>query len=223
MDNVSNGRTTFSDDLVAIHMGKTSILMNKPVHLGMSILGISKTLMYDFYYGYIKRKYGDKVKLLFIDTDSLMILVETVDFYKEIAADVHKWFDTSDFPKDHPSGITTGVNKKVIGMFKDEEKGKIITEFVGLRAKNYSYLCDGKENKKCKGIKKCVTEKDIHYGDYKDTLFHDIILRRSMNSFQSYKHDIFSVEKNKIALSPNDDKRIILEDRIHTRPHGWVL
>ena len=225
------GRTVFSDNLVAIHMNKTGIYMNKPKYLGMCILGISKILMYDFYYGYIKRKYGDKVRLLFTDTDSLMFIVVTEDFYKDIAPDVHKWFDTSNFPKEkqdgpyllHPSGIPTGVNEKVIGMFKDEVGGKIVVEFVGLRAKNYSYVCDGKEKKKCKGIKKCVTEKDIHHEDYKDCLFHDITLRRRMNSFKSDKHNIHSVVKNKIALSANDDKRIILEDRIHTRPHGWVL
>ena len=217
------GRTTFSDDLVAIHMGKTSIYMNKPIYLGMCILGISKTLMYDFYYGLKKKMYGDKVKLLFTDTDSLMFVVEAEDFYKDIAPFVHEWFDTSNFPKEHPSGITTGVNKKVIGMFKDEVGGKIITEFVGLRAKNYSYVCYGKEYKKCKGIKKSVIEKDIHHEDYVNCLFKDIQFRRKMNVFRSRGHDMYTEEVNKIALSANDDKRIILEDGIHTRPHGWLL
>ena len=215
------GRTTFSDNLVAIHMGKTSIYMNKPIYLGMCILGISKTLMYDFYYGFLKKMYGNKVKLLFTDTDSLMILVETEDFYKDITPYVHEWFDTSNFSPDHPSNIPTGVNKKVIGMFKDEVVGKIITEFVGLRAKNYSYVCEGEEYKKCKGIKMSVTKKDIHHEDYVNCLFRDIQLRRKMNVFCCHKHEMYSEELNKIALSANDDKRIILEDRIHTRPHGW--
>ena len=215
------GRTTFSDNLVAIHMGKTSIKMDKPICLGMCILGISKTLMYDFYYGFLKRMYEERIKLLFTDTDSLMVLVETEDFYKDIDPYVHELFDTSNYPKDHPSGIQTGVNKKVIGMFKDEVGGKIITEFVGLRAKNYSYECEKKENKKCKGIKMSVTKKDISHKDYLDCLFRDIQLRRKMNVFRSHKHEVYSEEINKIALSANDDKRIILEDRIHTRPHGW--
>ena len=140
-------RTTFSPNLVAIHMGKTEIYMNKPKYLGMAILDISKTLMYEFYYGYIKPKYGEKVKLLFTDTDSLMFLIETEDFYKDIAPDVHDWFDTRNFPKDidgkflfRTSGIPTGVNEMVIGMFKDEVGGKIITEFVGLRAKKLCIL-----------------------------------------------------------------------------------
>ena len=216
-------RTTFSDNLVAIHMGKTEIYMNKPVYLGMSILDISKTLMYDFHYGYIKPKYGDKAKLLFTDTDSLMYEIETEDFYKDISQDVHEWFDTSNYASRHPSGIEIGVNKKVIGMFKDEDGGKIITEFVGLRAKNYSFICDEEEHKKCKGIKKNVTEKDIHHKDYKDCLLLNNKLRRKMNVFRSRGHDVFTEEINKIALSANDDKRIILEDGVHTRPHGWLL
>ena len=215
------GRTTFSDNLVAIHMGKTSIYMNKPIYLGMCILGISKILMYDFYYGFLKPMYGDKIRLLFTDTDSLMILVETEDFYKDITPYVHELFDTSEFPKDHPSIIPTGVNKKVIGMFKDEVGGRVITEFVGLRAKNYSYLCEGKEYKKCKGVKMSVTKKDIHHEDYMNCLFHDVQLRRKMNVFRCHLHNVYSEEINKIALSANDDKRIILEDGIHTRPHGW--
>ena len=215
------GRTTFSDNLVAIHMGKTSIYMNKPIYLGMCILGISKTLMYDFYYGFLKPMYSDRIKLLFTDTDSLMIEVETEDFYKDIAPYVHTLFDTSNFPKDHPSNIPTGVNKKVIGMFKDEVGGKIITEFVGLRAKNYSYVCDEEEHKRCKGIKMSVMKKDISHEDYLNCLFRDIQLRRKMNVFRCHKHEMYSEEINKIALSANDDKRIILEDRIHTRPHGW--
>ena len=118
-----------SKDLVAIHMKKTKLDFNKPVYLGMCILDLSKTLMYDFHYNYIKQKYGDKAKLLFTDTDSLMYEIQTEDFYKDISADVEERFDTSDYPKNHPSGIPSGFNKKVIGMFKDEVGGKVIDEF----------------------------------------------------------------------------------------------
>ncbi len=120
-------------------MKKTKIRFDKPVYLAMSILDLSKTLMYDFHYNYIKKKYGDKAKLLFTDTDSLAYEIETEDFYKDINGDVKSTFDTSGMPKDHPSGIQTGMNKKVIGMMKDECGGKIMQEFVGLRAKLYSY------------------------------------------------------------------------------------
>ena len=162
----------FSEDLIAIHMKKTNLRFNKPVYLGMCILDLSKTLMYDFHYNYIKRKYGDKAKLLFTDTDSLMYEIETEDFYNDISADVKHRFDTSDYPPNHPSGIPSGINKKVLGMFKDEAGGKVIDEFVGLRAKLYSYkMLEGEESKKCKGVKKSVIKKSITHEDYKNCLF----------------------------------------------------
>ena len=120
-------------------MKKTKLYFNKPVYLGMSILDLSKSLMYDFHYNYIKTKYGDKAKLLFTDTDSLAYEIKTKDFYKDINPDIKKWFDTSDYPANHPSWIKTGLNNKVLGMFKDEAGGKQIVKFVGLRAKLYSY------------------------------------------------------------------------------------
>ena len=129
-------------------------------------------------------------------------------------------FDTSDYPKEHPSGIETGVNKKVIGLFKDEAAGKIITKFVGLRAKNYAFLLDGEENKKCKGIKMNVTKNEITFKDYETCLFQNIVQRRKMNVFRSHGHDVYTEEINKIALSANDDKRVILKDGVHTRAHG---
>ena len=154
-----NHRTIFSENLVAIHMKKTKLVFNKPVYLGMSILDISKTIMYDFHYNYIKPKYGEKAKLLFTDTDSLAYDIETEDFYKDITPDVEERFDTSNFPDKHKSGIKTDKNKKVINMFKDEAGGKQISEFVGLRAKLYSYRMDeGEEEKKCKGMKKVVVK-----------------------------------------------------------------
>ena len=212
------GRTIFTPNLVAIHMGKTNIRMYKPKYLGMSILDISKTLMYEFHYGYMKPKYGERIKLLFTDTDSLMYLIETEDFYEDILNDIQRWYDTSNYPQDH--FIYTNANKKVIGMFKDEVGGKIITEFVGLRAKNYAYMCDGEEYKKCKGIKMNVTKKNISFKDYKDCLFKNVQLRRKMNVFRSRGHDVYSEEVCKVALSANDDKRIVLKDGIHTFAHG---
>ena len=120
----------------------------------MCILDLSKTLMYDFHYNYIKQKYGDKAKLLFTDTDSLMYEIQTEDFYKDISKDVKDRFDTSNYPTNHPSDIPSGFNKMVLSMFKDEVGGKIIDEFVGLRAKLYSFIMfEGEEAKKCKGKK----------------------------------------------------------------------
>ena len=207
----------FSEDLVAIHMKKTILKFDKPVCLGMCILDLSKTLMYDFHYNYIKQRYGDKAKLLFTDTDSLMYEIQTEDFHKDISKDVKDKFDTSDYPPNHPSGIPSGLNKKVIGMFKDEVNGKIIDGFVGLRAKLYSYkMFEGEENKKCKGIKKSVVEGSITYEDYEKCLFTRKKQLRRMNVIRSHKHEIYTEEVNKITLCSKDDKRYILDDKMHT-------
>ena len=211
----------FSEDLVAIHMKKTKLDFDKPVYLGMCILDLSKTLMYDFHYNYIKQKYGDKAKLLLTDTDSLMYEIQTEDLYKDISGDVKDRFDTSGYPPDHPSGIPSGFNKKVLGMFKDEVNGNVIDEFVGLRAKLYSYkMFEGEESKKCKGVKKSVVKKSITHEDYKTCLTDQKPQLRKMNVIRSYKHDIFTEEVNKVALSANDDKRYILEDGINTLALG---
>ena len=213
--------TIFSKNLATVHMKKVSLKFNKPVYLGMSILDLSKTLMYDFHYNYIKPKYDDRAKLLFTDTDSLAYEIQTEDFYRDISSDVKEKFDTSNYPKDHPSGILTGVNKKVIGMFKDEASGKQIAEFVGLRAKLYSYrVSDAYEEKKCKGVKKAVIKKTITFNDYKDCLFDNKPSMRKMNVIRSHLHTIFTETVNKIALSPFDDKRLIREDNIHTFAYG---
>ena len=211
----------FSENLVSVHMKKTSLIMNKPVYLGMCILDLSKTIMYDFHYNYIKSKYGDKAKLLFSDTDSLMYEIETEDFYKDISGDVKNKFDTSDYPENHPSGIPTGINKKVLGMMKDEAAGKIIKEFVGLRAKLYSFVMDdGEETKKCKGIKKQVVESSIRHEDYKTCLLTGKEQLRKQNILRSYNHEVYTEEVNKVALSALDDKRYILSDEVHTLAWG---
>ena len=219
--NLKSPPKIFNENLASVHLKKTSLTMNKPVYLGMCILDLSKTIMYDFHYNYIKPKYGEKAKLLFTDTDSLMYEIETEDFYKDISGDVKDRFDTSDYPENHPSGIPTGINKKVLGMFKDEVAGKRIKEFVGLRAKLYSFIMeDGKENKRCKGVKKQVVESSITHEDYKTCLRTGKEQLRKQNILRSYDHEIFTEEVNKIALSSIDDKRYILDDGIHTLAWG---
>ena len=129
--------------------------MNKPVYLGQAILDISKILMYEFWYNYIKPKYEDKARLCYMDTDSFVIYIKTEDFYEDIANDVERWFDTSNYDKNDERPLPIGKNKKVIGLFKDELGGKIMKEFVALRAKAYAYLMeDGSEHKKAKGTRK---------------------------------------------------------------------
>ena len=117
----------FSENRLAIEMKKTKVKMNKPVYLGFLILEISKTLMYEFWYDYMKPKYADNVKLCYLDTDSFIMHIKTEDFYKDIADDVEKRFDTSSYEITRP--LSTGENIKVIGLMKDELGGKIMTEF----------------------------------------------------------------------------------------------
>ena len=209
--------TIFDKNLIAVHMKNTEVYFNKPVYVGQSILDLSKTLMFDFHYNYIKNKYGKKAELLFTDTDSLMYHIKTKDFYKDINFDIKDKFDTSDYPSNHKSGITTGLNKKVIGMFKDEVSGKQITHFVGLRPKLYSFKVEGEvELKKCKGIKKNIVKKSLDFDDYVKCLFSGEKEMREMNIIRSENHDIYSKEVNKIALSNEDDKRVVLNDKIKT-------
>ncbi|XP_065665454.1 uncharacterized protein LOC136086885 [Hydra vulgaris] len=211
-------RTIFDENLIAIFKIKVVFLQR------MCILDMSKTLMYEFHYDYIKKKYADRAKLLFTDTDSLAYEIKTEDFYSDISKDIESKFDTSEFNPKHPAinnvGFKVGLNKKVIGMFKDETGGAQIEEFEGLRSKLYSYKAHGKDNKKCKGVKKNVVKKYITHEDYKDCSLNKRDYIRKMNVIRSYSHEIYTEEVNKIALSAEGDKRVILEDGIHTLAYG---
>jgi hypothetical protein len=214
--------TIFSENLVAVHMGRASVKLFKPIYLGMSILDLSKTLMYDLHYEYIKPKYGENARLLFTDTDSLCYEIKIEDFFKDISGDVHKKFDTSNLGESHQSGLPTGINKKVIGMMKIETGVKQIGEIVGLRSKLYAYRMveDGSEEKKCKGIEKVVIKKEITFNNYKDCLFSGEKQWRGMNVFRSRLHEIYTERVVKVALSANDDKRIIMAEGINTMAIG---
>ena len=202
--------TIFDENLIACHMKKTEVYFNKPIFVGQAILDISKTLMFDFHYNYIRKKYGDKAELLFTDTDSMMYLIQTDDFYKDINKDIKKKIDTSDYPENHPSGIKTGVSKKVIGKFKDEAAGKQITHFVGLHPKLYSFKIEEKgETRKAKGVRKNVIKNSLSFEVYKKCLFSEEEVMKEMNILRSQNHEIFSMTVNKVALSANDDKRLI--------------
>ena len=209
-----------SEDLSIIEMHKTRVKMNKPMYLGLSILDISKILMYEFWYDYMKPKYGNRVKLCYMDTDNFIMSIKTNDFYKDISIDIDKRFDTSNYEINRP--LPTGKNKKVIGLMKDELGGKIITEFVTMRPKTYFYSTDdGKEDKKAKGTKKCVIERMIKFNDYKNCLLKDKVLLKSQQRFISKKHDVYTENVNKIALSNNDNKRIVSSDKITSYPYGY--
>ena len=196
--------------------------MNKPIYLGLSILEISKILMYEVWYDYMKPKFNDNVRLCYMDRDSFVMHIKTHDFYKDIASDVENRLHTSNYEVNRP--LATGKNKEVIGLMKDELGGKIITEFVTLRPKTYSFLTDdGKEDKKAKGTKKCVIKKMIKFNDYKKCLLNGGIILKSQQRFISNKHDVYKEDVNKIALSNDDDERIVSPDKISSYPYGYTF
>ena len=191
--------------------------------------------MFDFHYNYIRNKYGNKAELLLTDTDSLVYHIQTDDFYADIKKDVKKKFDTSNFPDDHSSGIETGVNMKVIGVFKLENGVRQIILFIGLRPKMYTFKLEEKkegekemkgekkvkgENKteivKAKGVKECVIKNSLTSENFNKCLFSEEKLVRDMNIFRTKYHDIYSTTVNKIAISANDDKIIICPNKINT-------
>ena len=210
------------EDLAIIEMKKTRVKMNKPIYLGLSILEISKITIYKFWYDYVKSKYMDNARLCYMDMDSFVINVKTKDFYKDIAEDVTERFDTSNFSYDRPLPI--GMNKKVVGLMKDELGGGIINEFVALRPKAYSYRTDDLvELKKAKGTKKCVIKNMLKFEDYKKFLFGNGKVLRSQQRFRSENHAVYIECINKVALSCDDDKRIVNQDGITSYPYGYIL
>ena len=162
--------------------------------------------MYEFHYDYMVPKYGKKLDLCYMDTDSLIYNIEMEDFYKDIAEDVPARFDTSGYNPDRPLPI--GLNKKVIGLMKDELGGEIMTEFTTLRPKMYAFRTGSAESEKCKGIKKCIIRKTIRFKDYKACLFGECPSCRSQLMFRSLRHEVRTLEVNKLALSRDDGKRI---------------
>ena len=151
-----------------------------------------------------------------------IINIKAIDFYKDISNDVENRFDTSNYEVNKP--LPTGKNKKIIGLMKDELGGKIITEFVTLRPKTYSFLtADGKEDKKAKGTKKCVIKKKIKFNDYKKCLFNNELILKSQQRFISKKHVVYTENINKIALSNDDDKRIISSNKISSYVYGYTF
>ena len=209
------------ENLSIVEMKKVKVKMNKPIYLGLSILEISKIIIYEFWYDYMKSKYGDMVKLCYTYTDSLVMTITTKDFYKDIAQDVQERFEPSNYSVDRP--LPKGKNKKVLGLTKDELGGGIITEFVALRPKTYLYTTDEFiEMKKAKGTKKCIIKKKtLKFEDYKKCFLGNESMLKSQQRFKSESHEVYTENINKIALSSNDDKRIVVLDRIMSYPYGY--
>ena len=211
----------FGENLMGCEMGKIKVVMNKPIYLGQAILDLSKTVMYEFHCDYMKQKYNsNRLQLCYMNTDSLVYHIKTEAFYVDTADDVPARFDTSGSCSNHPLPIE--LNKKVIGLMKDQLGGAIMSEFAALRSKLYSFRkIDGSEDKKCKGIRKCVVKKTLSFEDYKNCLSANSgYVYRSQLMFWLTKHEVHTIEVNKIALNRDDDKRISKKDGISTLARG---
>ena len=211
----------FPNDLVAVHRRKLKLLLNKPIYVGFSVLELSKVIMYDFHYNFIKDTYGQRAKLLFTDTDSLTYEIQTDDLYDDMLQSLD-FFDTSDYPSDH--FLHSQENKKVLGKFKDECNGNPVQEFVGLRSKMYSMWYEEhgviKEKKTAKGVTKSVTKKKLKHRRYKECLLRRKVIMAQMNQIRSKDHQLKTIAMNKVGLSPFDDKRFILSNGCDTLAHG---
>lgn len=219
-----NFKTTIiiSENLVLVSMNKTSITMNRPLYIGMCILDISKTLMYDFHYNKMVNYYGRaNIGIAYTDTDAFLYWIKTDDMYKDFRTFPYSDdFDFSDYSTDHPN-YDEGRNKKVLGKFKDEANGEVMEEFVGLMSKMYAFkTINNAITKKAKGVKKICLKKNLNFDHYKKCLFDDQIYYVRVNSIRSFNHQLFSISERKKALSSYDDKRVILEGGIHTLPYG---
>ena len=243
--------TIYDEQFVAVHKNKLEVVLDKPIIVGFCILDLSKHHMYDFYYNVLKKNYGDKIKLLFTDTDSLCYHVKTEDYYEDLKTmKLQQYYDFSEYNEKH--FLYNTENKKVIGKFKSETGCRPITEFVGLRSKMYSVKIENelkfekayekaigdklkelseKELKKLKdekrtgkGIKKCVLNKQInHDNNFKPCLENETKESHSMKLIRSTAHNLYSVDVTKISLSCFDNKKFILENGCDCLAYGHYL
>ena len=209
-----------SSKLCLVESKPIKTVFNKPIYLGACILETSKLHMYQFWYDHLKEKYNNKVELVYTDTDSFIIQVETDDIYKNMLENKNL-YDFSEYPKDHPNYDIS--NKKVLGKFKDEMKSLIITEFIGLKPKMYSfnYINDDNiivNNNKHKGVKESIS---LKHDEYKRSFYKEELIYKEFYNLQLNKQNIYLDEINKIVLNPFENKRYWI-DNINSLPYGYV-
>lgn len=221
--------TIFTENFVAIEMKKTKLVYNKPIYIGLTVLDLSKSLMYYFHYGVMQKKYEENLTLLYTDTDSLIYQVKTNDFYDDLKKDplLLNMFDTSDYCDKYDIECR---NKKEIGKFKDESKTDLLIEFVGLRSKVYAlkfYSQNTNDHntsiiKKAKGVDHTALE-SITLDDYFTCLTKGSIKYCSIQRFRNIKHTIYSQTLEKVALCNEDTKRYLIPNSIKTYAWGSYL
>ena len=208
--------TAFSDHLMAVEMRKTRVLMDKPILVGQAILTKSKELMYEFFYGYFKPKYQNKIKLCYMDTDSFILDIKTDNFFEDNKEDLKKWFDTFNYHKDmilpEEYAKNANVNKKVIGKMKNELGNGYMSEFIASSPKLYAYqqLNVDKtlsEDKKARGTSRVVTKKSLSFDHYKKCLFNNETVKCIQHRIKSTPYSVDTAQINRVALKNNDNKR----------------
>ena len=201
-------RHIISEDLVGVEKEFATVKLDKPLYMGLSILDFSKVHMHSFYYDVLKPKYQDNIEMVYTGTDSYVLHTQTEDIYKDFK-EVSDYMDFSDYPQEHPNFDKS--NKKVLGKFKDEIQGNIMTHFIGLKPKSYCYKIYGDKNeyKKSKGVVKHKVKNDLSYQKYKDMLNRKIKDQVSFNTIRSKTHQIYSITQTKYSLSPFDNKKLL--------------
>ncbi|XP_050545396.1 uncharacterized protein LOC126907827 [Daktulosphaira vitifoliae] len=227
--------TIYDETFCAVHLNHDVITFDKPIYAGFSILEISKTLMYDFHYNTMRKFYGKSIELIYMDTDSLVYLIHTDDFYEDLLKKPGflQKLDTSNLDPNHKCYNTERT--KLPGTFTDEALGKIIEEFIALRSKSYGYTMDSREKIKAKGVGRHVTTNHLTMMDHKQCLFRGMTTthiekidenytpEREITSFRSYQHRMKTIQTRKLALNRYDDKRVVLSNQIDTLPHGHYM
>ena len=210
----------FNENLVAVEMNKTSIKFTKPIYTGAVILELSKTIMYEFHYEFIRKKFSaEDSALVYTDTDSYIYLFNHSNIYKFIAENISR-FDTSGYPKNNKHGVPL-ENHKVLGLMKDETNMIPIERGSFARSKLYSIkLKNNGIVKRAKGIKKDIISKNISYQDYEDCIFNKEIVTVTQRRIVNKNHKLYTIEEQKFALSYNDDKRYQIYDSFDTLPWG---
>ena len=222
-----------SDKLCLVESKPIKTVFNKPIYLGACILETSKLHLYQFWYDHLKNKYNNKVELIYTDTDSFIIQFETDDIYIDMLEDKNL-YDFSEYPINHPNYDI--INKKVLGKFKDELKSLIITEFIGLKPKMYSFNyinnnikinennikydeCNNiiLNNNVQKGVKYSIS---LKHDEYKRSLYKEELIYKEFYNLQLSKQNIYLDKINKIALNPFESKRYWINN-IESLPYGY--
>ena len=210
-----------NDDLALIEMLRCKVTLNKPIYVGFCVLEMSKHLMYQFHYQHIKQRYHGNATLCFTDTDSLCYHIKTDDIYADMKENMDL-YDTSNYPVDERQ-LFSKSNAKVVGKMKDECGGAAPREFVGLRSKMYSLQVsknDQKPKLTAKGVNRTFVKKHVRHEMYLHTLQTRKVTYAKFRHFKSKRHNVTTVQADKVCLSAFDNKRYILPNGISTLAYG---